>query len=612
MALYCDPDASGANNGGSWTDAIEDVQTAFDTVTKETGPLYIRKSGGGAITVTAPLRVDTIAGTYLSKIRIIGCNAAGVADMSRLVLDAGGAAINIVEVDIQHISFENIRFTNTSGSGYAMKLEDSGDHFRMFNCEMDNAYHGLVETPNNSTAGLYVCCDFHDNRKYGVQRACTYGLWVFCNFYDNALDGCYSSYITIFYGCAFFRNGNSGYDNGTSHGRLIHCVSDNNQYGYSGGYCFLIGCKATNNTAALESGSTYGFEVLGLSLYGNDAQYQTNAPNDYFSTIVDLVTDGYEDFDADDFVNAERMEMLVNLGVRESVANWLHMGIPAVIDPRISDVSPAEANAGDTLTITGMFDGASTVTVGGISATIGSQDVSEIQVAVPVGLEAGTNQDVVVTDANGNTHTAPNAVLIGAVTPVAIARVQPTSVSVDGGTTVTVHCRNAGDDQGTGEVYLEDADGTLVAMTATAWTDTYVQFSAPAQVAGAYDVKLVTDGGSQDTLTDAVTYASSTMTAPTDDNEWSFYSVASTSNKVLTFTALYSDIYCEKQVETVRRSEQEGRGTRVERYRLFPERKMSGIKYGIVVVSSDERFYVEYVEEYDDHQEIVVTKVNDA
>jgi len=125
-------------------------------------------------------------------------------------------------------------------------------------------------------------------------------------------------------------------------------------------------------------------------------------------------------------------------------------------------------------------------------------------------------------------------------------------------------------------------------------------------------VKLVTDGGSQDTLTDAVTYASSTMTAPTDDNEWSFYSVASTSNKVLTFTALYSDIYCEKQVETVRRSEQEGRGTRVERYRLFPERKMSGIKYGIVVVSSDERFYVEYVEEYDDHQEIVVTKVNDA
>ena len=103
------------------------------------------------------------------------------------------------------------------------------------------------------------------------------------------------------------------------------------------------------------------------------------------------------------------------------------------------------------------------------------------------------------------------------------------------------------------------------------------------------------------------------MDYTTSIHEFTFYSMASTSNKTIVETALYEDLFCVMERVTNRgRSEQEQRGAVIEEFVLFPSEILEGVEYGTNVVNSESRFLVQFVEVLDDHQEITIKKVENA
>jgi hypothetical protein len=89
----------------------------------------------------------------------------------------------------------------------------------------------------------------------------------------------------------------------------------------------------------------------------------------------------------------------------------------------------------------------------------------------------------------------------GVVESVAIGQIDPPYCKTVGGETRTIRLNNAGAVQGAGAVTIGGTNCSIVS-----WSDTLIVITTPAKTAGAYDLVVTENGGTDDTLANGVTY----------------------------------------------------------------------------------------------------------
>ena len=89
-----------------------------------------------------------------------------------------------------------------------------------------------------------------------------------------------------------------------------------------------------------------------------------------------------------------------------------------------------------------------------------------------------------------------------------------------------------------------------------------------------------------------------------------FSTIVTTADESVIETAVASDVSGDLQLQTVQRVKGEQIDTSVEMYAFYPARKSTAIVKDLKAESATAEYVVEAVEEYDDHQEITLRKVN--
>ena len=315
---YVDPDAGGNDDGTTWTHAWTTLQRAIDG-TNGTQPtagdtVYCRLSSSASESISAQIDWDGNDGTAANSLNWVGCNASGVEDGTRYVIDAGSSSCH-------GWHFNGMQFLYIRN--FELKSSATG------------TYHGIIADTAGSS-GSFVNVYIHDFPGHGVSMEgwLNYTSWVHCRFSSNGMCGIYRSNATdTFYGCVSDNNGDDGFnstdrsawygcvahsntDNGWNlynQARCINCVAhdngqdgftngswraqyiccratNNNAYGfanYANGPDFLLGSYAQGNTSGATSGNVLECTIKGDSTY-ND---MTGSDRDY----------GYVDSAGDDY-----------------------------------------------------------------------------------------------------------------------------------------------------------------------------------------------------------------------------------------------------------------------------------------------------------------------
>jgi len=252
---YVDPAASGNNDGTSWTHAWTTLQSAYDTAVAG-DQVYCR----GTETLSSILDIDTNSGSLAAGfVSFIGCNASGIVDGTRYVVDANSTAVNV------------LKYANSKGYYYWHE-----------NIEFKNATsHGVNYNDENASYSVFYNCTSHNNGSYGWLITGINNLFVKCQSYNNntgfyladalrcVFSGCVSygasaggftlsnsSYITLM-SCISYNNGSWGFylsGPGTS---LLNSISDDNVIGVSisTDIVRLLYNRITNNTTGIDFSS---------------------------------------------------------------------------------------------------------------------------------------------------------------------------------------------------------------------------------------------------------------------------------------------------------------------------------------------------------------------
>jgi len=163
--------------------------------------------------------------------------------------------------------------------------------------------------------------------------------------------------------------------------------------------------------------------------------------------------------------------------------------------PRITSTSPGSVAAGDTFTISGdhlcqsgicptSFDGANTITIGGVETTLVSWSHTEIVVTVPSGLSAGTHSVAVTTGGISVSAGAvifvppPTVILTAATTTVAVG----TATTLSWSSTDTASCTASGGWSGSKPVNGLESTGAINGVTTFTLTCTNIAGTATSSV----------------------------------------------------------------------------------------------------------------------------------
>ena len=211
---YVDPDASGANDGSSWTDAWTTIQSAFDAASAG-DTVYCAHGTGDDETPANTIDIDTNSGSIASGyIKFVGVNSSHTEDGTRYVIDGSSLASGneiLATTGEDYIWLENFELKGATGAGG----------------------HGLAFNTANAVGWMLLNTISHDNGGDGFR--CTYTtascLFFLCQAYDNTGDGWGGPYYDPMYAlCRAHDNGGYGFEGGTYQaGRLmIGCIADSN------------------------------------------------------------------------------------------------------------------------------------------------------------------------------------------------------------------------------------------------------------------------------------------------------------------------------------------------------------------------------------------------
>lgn len=263
---YVDPAATGLNDGSSWENAFTSLQTPATTAVAS-DIVYCR----GTQQLSTGILLQASGHTISGLINFIGCNASGVDDGTRFVLDGNSVATNCLLSDGGSYSrFANFEIKGATANGVDDATSDSFT-VTFINCKF-HSNGGIGFDGASWVNANFFKCVFINNGSHGCQ--CNYsgtGKYLFCSFLDNTGYGYYQyinvAYICVFIGCIF-----SGNSTGASldYGGwvMFNCIFDGNvahgiNSDFSGCYrgTLLVGNRITNNGSYGIYDSTIGYFV---------------------------------------------------------------------------------------------------------------------------------------------------------------------------------------------------------------------------------------------------------------------------------------------------------------------------------------------------------------
>jgi len=330
--------ATGANDGTSWADAWQGaagLQMLCDTLTAgDVG--YIRNT----FTLAAAIDIDVASGTDGNPIRVIGCNAAGDVDGTKVLIDGDGAAANCLATDGQDFWYwDNVEFANATGHNVNASAE--ADDWRFHRCSSHDA-------GDAGFGGYWRRCLFSYTEAYNNIDGIDYSrdsMYIGCGFHNNSGNGVNCIYSNVFSNCWIHNNGTYGvYIDGNGAISFDHCVIDGNQavgLRIIWGQILIRGCMFTNNVTRalwLDDASctdlnnifiNNGTDIFGSAAFSDDKGVTTR---------ITSGTVGYEDQANDKFsriVGAAGYRTEVDIGG----GNYLRFcpGLPTLILPRVED-----------------------------------------------------------------------------------------------------------------------------------------------------------------------------------------------------------------------------------------------------------------------------------
>ena len=182
-------------------------------------------------------------------------------------------------------------------------------------------------------------------------------------------------------------------------------------------------------------------------------------------------------------------------------ADW-GAGLPAAPAPHVTSVSPASGptSGGTSVTVTGTGFGGpgTTVSFGGVLASISTGSTTSLTATTPA--HAAGTVDVKVTNPGGGSGILVNGFTYADAPLPEVTSVSPSSGPTSGGTSVTVTGTGFGGPGTTvsfGGVLASISTGSTTSLTAT----------TPAHAAGTVDVKVTNPGGGSGILVNGFTYA---------------------------------------------------------------------------------------------------------
>lgn len=330
---YVDPDANGANDGTSKTDAWTDAQSAFDTAVA--GDLtYLM----GIQVLSSIIDIDTNSGNGTDgMIRFVGVNSDWVNNGERFVL-IGGAVDNCLKANgVNFIHLENIELITASGNG--LEGIASSQRWVFNNCSFNNnggygANLTLLQT------SFFIRCTFYSNGSDGAFKGFN-NRYLFCSFRDNTGSGHNAGGIAgmVWIGCLSYDNGEDGLMNmGNYTLAFNHVINNNTDDGVVGSGSanilkIVIGSRITNQSGSGDIGLNCNNRILyhGWNYYedndGDNIQNNSIALeilNDGASTDVEDqaninegytdLTDNAQDFSLRDDASARRTAITIPRG----------------------------------------------------------------------------------------------------------------------------------------------------------------------------------------------------------------------------------------------------------------------------------------------------------
>ncbi len=235
VRYFVDPAATGAGTGYSWGDAYTSLQAgSMGLVAGQT--LYCRGTENlPANTICNMYGGAALHGTQSSYIKIIGCNASGVPDGTRYVINGNNASnVNTFFLTGNYWIIKNIEITDTNQA-----------------CLV--AFNLSWKTIINLKTTLHVSTYRYHYTLYRCQiKSCDNidGSVIFCNFTGSQSTLSTTNQTARFYGSIM----RSSLNFAGNIGEIINCVIDNPtgsglDYGILGreGNAFLFGVRVTNS-----------------------------------------------------------------------------------------------------------------------------------------------------------------------------------------------------------------------------------------------------------------------------------------------------------------------------------------------------------------------------
>ena len=318
---YVDPDATGADNGTTKTDAWTSLQRAIDGTNGTqpgAGDIVECKSAGigdDEVLSTSIIMDGTNGNQTNGRVKFIGVNSSWVNDGTRYVINANsqtngflgsGNYKHLENFEIYNASGSGVDWTNANWYGWFMRNlishDNSGSGFDTYYSSLPSniflecqAYNNTLSGYSKSYSGIIcIFCSSHDNGGVGFDQSggrSELGLWFGCLSYDNNDDGFCTTTATIGINLVSHGNTGVGYNQSNNIDLLIGSrLTSNSNYGVArnSGILELYHCYIGGNTTGDITGIVNKLLMQGSSTITESG---TDTNQGYTS-----ITDGSEDF----------------------------------------------------------------------------------------------------------------------------------------------------------------------------------------------------------------------------------------------------------------------------------------------------------------------------